>query len=188
MKHRVLVIILAALSMIGALSIDAYLPALPAITHDFASTLPAVQQIRSPSYLVAFALHSQLFYGTLSDSLRAPSRHSVCAHLLYLVSSIGAAFAPSLSWLLFFRFLQGFSAGAGSVVGRAIIGDLFSGAEAQKIMSYTNAVFGLAPALAPILGGWILAHLGLALHFLFHLPVHFPAADRLLFLASGKSR
>jgi len=155
MKHRILVMILAALSMIGALSIDAYLPALPAIAHDFSSTLPAVQQTLT-IYLFAFAFMS-LFYGTLSDSF---GRRPVILISLacYLVSSIGAAFAPSLAWLMFCRLLQGLSAGAGSVIGRAIVGDLFSGADAQKIMSYISAIFGLAPAIAPILGGWILAH------------------------------
>jgi len=157
MKHRVLVVILASLSMLGALSIDAYLPALPTIAHDFGSTLPAVQQTLTV-YLFAFAF-MMLFYGTLSDSF---GRRPVILFSLgcYFVSSFGAAWAPSLPWLFFFRLLQGFSAGAGSVVGRAIVGDLFSGAEAQKIMSYISVVFGLAPALAPILGGWVLAGWG----------------------------
>ena len=157
MKHRVLVLILAALSMLGALSIDAYLPALPTIARDFSSTLPAVQQTLTV-YLFAFAF-MMLFYGTLSDSF---GRRPVILFSLgcYFASSFGAACAPSLGWLFFFRLLQGLSAGAGSVVGRAIVGDLFSGAEAQKIMSYSSAVFGLAPALAPILGGWVLAGWG----------------------------
>jgi DHA1 family bicyclomycin/chloramphenicol resistance-like MFS transporter len=157
MKHRVLVVILAALSMLGALSIDGYLPALPTIARDFSTSLPAVQQTLTV-YLFAFAFMT-LFYGTLSDSF---GRRPVILVALgcYFVSSFGAACAPSLAWLFFFRLLQGLSAGAGSVVGRAIVGDLFSGAEAQKIMSYISVVFGLAPALAPILGGWVLAGLG----------------------------
>jgi len=157
MKHRLLVVILAALSMLGALSIDAYLPALPTIARDFGSTLPAVQQTLTV-YLFAFAFMT-LFYGTLSDSF---GRRPVILVSLgcYLVSSLGAACAPSLGWLYFFRLLQGLSAGAGGVVGRAIVGDLFTGAEAQKIMAYISVVFGLAPALAPILGGWVLAGWG----------------------------
>ncbi len=157
MKHRVLVVILAALSMLGALSIDAYLPALPTIARDFSSPLPAVQQTLT-IYLCAFGFMS-LFYGTLSDSFgRRPV--IVTSLICYFASSFGAAFASSLGWLFFFRLLQGLSAGAGSVVGRAIVGDLFSGPEAQKIMSYISMVFGLAPALAPILGGWMLAEWG----------------------------
>jgi DHA1 family bicyclomycin/chloramphenicol resistance-like MFS transporter len=157
MKHRLLVVILASLSMLGALSIDAYLPALPTIARDFAVTLPAVQQTLTV-YLFAFAFMS-LFYGTLSDSF---GRRPVILGALgcYLVSSFGAAFAPTLGWLLFFRTLQGMSAGAGGIVGRAIVGDMFTGAEATRIMSYISLVFGVAPAFAPILGGWLLAAFG----------------------------
>jgi len=129
MKHRLLVVILAALSMLGALSIDAYLPALPTIAHDYSSTLPAVQQTLTV-YLFAFAFMT-LFYGTLSDSF---GRRPIILISLgfYLASSLGAAWAPTLGWLLFFRLFQGLSAGGGSVIGRAIVGDLFSGAEAQR--------------------------------------------------------
>jgi DHA1 family bicyclomycin/chloramphenicol resistance-like MFS transporter len=155
MQHRVLVVILGSLAMMGTMSIDAYLPAIPAIAHDFHATLPAVQQTLT-IYLITFAFMS-LFFGTLSDSFgRRPV--ILVSLVFYLASSIGAAFAPSLAWLLVFRFLQGLCAGSGSVIGRAMIGDLFSGAEAQKIMSYVSTIFGLAPAIAPILCGWILAH------------------------------
>ena len=156
MKIR-LTIILAALSMLGALSIDAYLPALPTIARGFEVTLPAVQQTLTV-YLFAFAFMT-LFYGTLSDSF---GRRPVILVSLgfYLVSSLGSAWAPSLGWLLVFRLFQGLSAGAGGVVGRAIVGDLMSGAEAQRAMSYISLVFGAAPALAPILGGWVLSAWG----------------------------
>jgi DHA1 family bicyclomycin/chloramphenicol resistance-like MFS transporter len=143
--------------MLGALSIDAYLPALKTIAQDYSVTLPAVQQTLTV-YLFAFGFMT-LFYGTLSDSFgRRPV--ILVSLVCYLVSSIGAACAPSLGWLLFFRLLQGLSAGAGSVIGRAIVGDMFSGAEAQRIMAYISMVFGMAPALAPILGGWLLAACG----------------------------
>ena len=157
MKHRLLVVILAALSMLGALSIDAYLPALPTIARDYATSLPAVQQTLTV-YLFAFGSMT-LFYGTLSDSFgRRPV--ILVSLVFYFASSFGAAYAPTLGWLLFFRLLQGLSVGAGSVVGRAIVGDLFSGAEAQRIMSYISVVFGAAPALAPIIGGWVLSFWG----------------------------
>jgi MFS transporter, DHA1 family, multidrug resistance protein len=157
MKHRILVVILASLSMMMALSIDAYLPALPTIARDYSVTLAAVQQTLT-IYLFALAFMT-LFYGTLSDSF---GRRPVILISLgfYFVSSLGAAWAPTLGWLLFFRWLQGLSAGAGMVIGRAIVGDLMSGAEAQRTMSYISLVFGVAPALAPILGGWVLAGWG----------------------------
>ena len=164
MKNPLLVVILACLSMLGALSIDAYLPALPTIARDFSVPLPAVQQTLTV-YLVTFAIMT-LFYGTLSDSFgRRPV--ILIALVCYCVSSVGAGWAPTLGWLLFFRALQGLSAGAGGVIGRAMVGDLFTGAEAQRVMSYISLVFGMAPALAPILGGWLLAGWGWKFIFYF---------------------
>ena len=157
MNHRLLIVILASLSMLGALSIDAYLPALPAIAHVFSVSLPAAQQTLT-IYLVAFAFMT-LFYGTLSDSFgRRPV--ILTALILYFLSSLGAGCTNSLSALMLFRLLQGLSAGAGSVIGRAIVADLLSGAEAQRTLSYISVVFGLAPAIAPILGGWLQAAFG----------------------------
>ncbi len=164
MNHRLLIVILAALSMLGALSIDAYLPALPTIAHVFSVSVPAAQQTLTV-YLFAFAF-MMLFYGTLSDSFgRWPV--IMASLVVYLISSIGGACANTLGWLMFFRLLQGLSAGAGSVVGRAMVSDLFKGAEAQRVMSYTSVVFGLAPAIAPILGGWLLSAFGWRSIFLF---------------------
>jgi len=152
-----LILILAALSMLGALSIDAYLPALTAIGRDFAATEAAVQQSLTV-YVCAFACMT-LFYGTLSDSFgRRPV--ILWSLVIYLASTIGAAWAQSLSVLIFFRILQGLSAGAGAVVGRAIVSDLATGVEAHRAMAYISVVFGLAPAIAPILGGWLQAHWG----------------------------
>ena len=143
--------------MLGALSIDAYLPALLSISRIFSVSAAAAQQTLT-AYLVAFAFMT-LFYGTLSDSFgRRPVL--MVSMLLYVLSSIGAGLSNSLGMLIFFRFLQGLTAGAGSVIGRAMVGDLFSGAEAQRVMSYISVVFGLAPAIAPILGGWLLASFG----------------------------
>lgn len=161
---RLLIVILASLSMLGALSIDAYLPALLAIASEFSATDAAVQQSLT-AYVLAFAVMT-LFYGTLSDSFgRRPV--ILVSLVFYLLSSIGAAMATSLEMLIIFRLLQGFSAGGGTVVARAIVGDLFAGAEAHRAMSYINVVFGLAPAIAPILGGWLQAAFGWRSIFLF---------------------
>ncbi len=164
MRPRALASILAALAMIGALSIDAYLPALPAIALHFGVSLAAAQQSLT-IYLFAFATMT-LFYGTLSDSFgRRPV--ILVALLVYLLSTVGAGCSTTLGWLMFFRLLQGLSAGAGQVVGRAIIGDLYTGPEAERMMSYVSALFGIAPAVAPILGGWLLALFGWRSIFLF---------------------
>jgi DHA1 family bicyclomycin/chloramphenicol resistance-like MFS transporter len=157
MNSRLLVVLLAALVMLTAFSIDTYLPALPTIAQGYGVTLAAAQQTLT-AYLIAYAFMS-LFWGMLSDSFgRRPI--ILVSLVIYLLSNVGAAFSPSLGWLLFFRLMQGFSAGAGNIVGRAIIIDLYSGREAQKLMSAVSAVFGMAPAIAPVLGGWLLATLG----------------------------
>lgn len=152
-----LTVILAGLSMVGPLAIDSYLPALPAIARDFGASPLLIQQTLS-GFLFTFAF-MMLFYGTLSDSF---GRRPVIlgALLLYIAASLGAAAAPSFGWLLAWRILQGLAAGAGSVVGRAIVLDRYRGAEAQKIMSHIMLVFGLAPAIAPVLGGWLQVHFG----------------------------
>jgi DHA1 family bicyclomycin/chloramphenicol resistance-like MFS transporter len=162
--QRLLTVILACLSMVGALAIDTYLPSIPAIGRDFEVGPVAVQQTLSV-FLFTFAF-MMLFYGTLSDSFgRRPV--IMAALLVYTFASAGAAMAPTFGWLLAFRALQGLSAGAGSVIGQAIVQDRFSGADAQRIMSHIMMVFGLAPAIAPVLGGWLHVSFGWRSTFVF---------------------
>jgi len=152
-----LIVILAALSMLGAFSIDAYLPALPAIAEQFSATSHAVQ-LSLTAYVFAFAVMT-LFHGTLSDSLgRRPI--ILVSLVCYLLATLGVAFSNSLEMLIGLRLLQGLSAGGGAVVARAIVADLLSGRRAHRAMSAINVVFGLAPAIAPILGGWLLFAFG----------------------------
>lgn len=162
--QRLLTVVLACLGMVGALAIDTYLPSMPAIARAFNVGPLAVQQTLSV-FLFAFAF-MMLFYGTLSDSFgRRPV--ILVALAVYTLASIGAAFAPTLGFLIVCRALQGLSAGAGSVIGQAIVQDRFSGAQAQKIMSHIMMVFGLAPAIAPILGGWLYVAFGWRATFVF---------------------
>ena len=155
--YRVLTVVLACLGMAGALAIDTYLPSMPAIGRDFGVGNVAVQQTLSV-FLFCFAF-MMLFYGTLSDSF-GRRRVILVALVLYTIGSVGAAFAPSFGFLLACRALQGLSAGAGSVIGQAIVQDRLKGHEAQKMMSNIMMVFGLAPAIAPIVGGWLHVHFG----------------------------
>ena len=149
---RVLTLMLAGLAMLGPFSIDTYLPSFAAISHDFGVPAVYVQQTLS-AYLLCFA-GMMLFHGTLSDSFgRRPV--IIVSLVVFTVASIGATFAGSLSALIVFRALQGLSAGAGTVVGRAMIRDRLSGPEAQKMLSDVTIVFAVAPAIAPILGGWL---------------------------------
>jgi len=152
-----LTVLLAGLTMVGPLAIDTYLPSFPAIAQTFDATPLAIQQTLS-LFLFTFAF-MMLFYGTLSDTFgRRPI--ILWSLVLYIIASIGGALAGSLGMLIVCRVLQGLASGAGSVVGRAIVQDRFSGAEAQKILAHIMMVFGLAPALAPILGGWLQVSLG----------------------------
>ena len=162
--QRLMTVILACLGMIGALAIDTYLPSMPAIGVEFGVGPVAVQQTLSV-FLFCFAF-MMLFYGTLSDSFgRRPV--ILAALSVYTLASVGAAFAPSFGALLACRALQGLSAGAGSVIGQAIVQDRFAGSQAQKIMSHIMMVFGLAPAIAPVLGGWLHVSFGWRSTFIF---------------------
>ena len=164
--QRLLTVILACLGMVGALAIDTYLPSIPAIGREFQVGPLAVQQTLSV-FLFTFAF-MMLFYGTLSDSFgRRPV--ILIALAVYTLGSIGAVFAPSFGALLACRALQGLAAGAGSVIGQAIVQDRYSHdqAHAQKIMSHIMMVFGLAPAIAPVLGGWLHVTFGWRATFVF---------------------
>ncbi|HEY6894891.1 MAG TPA: multidrug effflux MFS transporter [Rhodanobacteraceae bacterium] len=145
---------LAALAMFGPFSIDTIFPAFPAIARELGATPLAMQQTISV-YMIAYAFMS-LFHGPLSDSL-GRRRVILVGVLVFTLASIGCALAGTIGALLAFRALQGISAGAGLIVGRAIIRDCFEGVEAQRLMSTVSMIFGIAPAIAPIVGGWVVA-------------------------------
>jgi DHA1 family bicyclomycin/chloramphenicol resistance-like MFS transporter len=156
--------VLAGLAMIGPFTIDTYLPSFPAMGRDLAATPAQLQQTLSV-YFLTFAVMT-LFHGTLSDSFGR--RPVILASLVvYIAASIGCAAATDFAQLLFFRVLQGTSAGAGMVVGRAVIRDSFEGHAAQRLMSLVTMIFGLAPAIAPVVGGWLQAWFGWQAVFLF---------------------
>ena len=149
---RGLVLLLGALAMFGPFAIDTVFPAFPLLASDFAASPMAIQQTISV-YLIAYAAFS-LVHGPLSDSFgRRPV--ILAGVTVFGLASVGCALSESLTELLIYRALQGCSAGAGLIVGRAIIRDRLEGPEAQKMMSMVSMVFSIAPALAPIIGGWI---------------------------------
>jgi len=145
--------LLAALAMLGPFSIDTFFPAFRMIGAEFGVSPAAMQQTISV-YLIAYAAMS-LFHGPLSDAY-GRRRVVIAFTALFALASAGCALAPDFQWLLGFRALQGIAAGAGLVVGRAIIRDRFEGADAQKLMSNISLIFGMAPALAPVIGGFLL--------------------------------
>lgn len=157
MKNILLTLLLAGLTMVGPLAIDTYLPSFPAIAETFSASPMAIQQTLS-LFLFTFAF-MMLFYGTLSDSFgRRPV--ILWSLVLYVLASLGGALAGSFGFLLGARVLQGLASGAGSVIGRAIVQDRFEGMEAQKMLGNIMMVFGLAPAIAPVLGGWLQVSFG----------------------------
>ena len=155
--HWLLAALLAGLGMLGPFSIDTYLPAFTGIAQSLGATPLEMQQTLS-AYLLGFALMN-LFHGALADSFGR--RPVVLAGLaVFTLASLGCALAQHIGQLVLFRALQGMSAGAGMVVSRAIIRDLFHPDQAQKVMSQVTIYFGVAPAVAPIIGGWLYVHLG----------------------------
>lgn len=143
--------------MVGPFSVDTYLPSFPAIQRDFSATPLELQQTLSV-YLITFSVMT-LFHGSLSDSFGRRPVILACL-VIYTLASVGCATAQTFGQLLFFRAAQGFSGGVGWVVGRAIIRDTFPGHEAQRLMALVTMIFGIAPALAPMIGGWLQGWLG----------------------------
>ncbi|MDB5858975.1 MAG: putative transporter [Ramlibacter sp.] len=149
--------LLALLGMLGPFSIDTYLPAFSGIAHALDATPVQMQQTLS-AYLFGFAFMN-LFHGALADSFgRRPV--VLWGIVVFTAASAGCALSQNIGHLVFFRLLQGMSSGAGIVVSRAVIRDMFPPDQAQKVMSQVTIYFGVAPAVAPIIGGWLFVHAG----------------------------
>ncbi|MEO7116798.1 MAG: multidrug effflux MFS transporter, partial [Caldimonas sp.] len=147
----------ACLGMLGPFSIDTFLPAFTGIAKAIGATPVEMQQTLS-AYLFGFAIMN-LFHGALSDSFgRRPVVLS--GLVVFTIASAGCALSQHIGTLVFFRALQGMSAGAGIVVSRAVIRDMFPPADAQRVMSQVTIYFGIAPAIAPMIGGFLFIHAG----------------------------
>lgn len=143
--------------MLGPFSIDTYIPAFSGIARALAATPVEMQQTLS-AYLFGFAFMN-LFHGALADSFgRRPV--VLWGIAVFTLASAGCALSQSIGQLVLFRGLQGLSTGAGIVVSRAVIRDMFPPAQAQQVMSQVTIYFGVAPAIAPIIGGWLFVHMG----------------------------
>lgn len=199
MSSTLSTLLLAGLAMIGPFAIDTYLPSFPAIAEHFDVAPMLVQQTLSV-YLIAYAAMN-LFYGTLSDSFgRRPV--ILCTLALFTAASAGATLATDFTWLLVFRALQGASAGAGMVIGQAIVRDRFQGAVAQRQLANIMMVFGVAPAVAPVIGGYLHVAFGWRSSFAFMcviglclllfcyraLPESLPTASRQVFQIANIAR
>ena len=146
-----LAVLLGGLSMVSPFSIDTFFPAFHAMEKALQVNAAQLQQVIT-AYMVPFAFAS-LVHGPLSDALgRRPVM--IWGMALYTVGSVACTLAPNYESLIAARILQGATAGVGVVIGRAVIRDLYQGARAQKLMSLTTMIFAIAPAVAPIVGGW----------------------------------
>ena len=148
------VIILGALTAIGALSIDMFLPGLPQIQSDF-NTTTSNSQLTLSLFMIGLAL-GNLFVGPISDFIGRKTP-LIVAMALFTLASIGIIFVDNIWLMIALRFVQGFCGGAGAVISRAISSDLYTGKQLTKFLALLMLVNGVAPVLAPALGGVILS-------------------------------
>ena len=149
---RHLTVIAALLAMIGPFSIDAYLPSFPDIELEFGVSRAVLSQSLAV-YLMAFAI-STLFWGPLAD--RYGRRLVILFSMaLYTLGSVGCALADSAETFMLLRVIQGLAASGGFIAGRAMIRDAHDAETAHRAMSQVMMLFALAPAIAPVLGGWL---------------------------------
>jgi len=149
--YAMLAVLIGGLSMVSPFSIDTFFPAFHSMEKALHVDAWKLQQVIT-AYMVPFAFAS-LVHGPLSDAIgRRPVM--IWGMVLYTVGSVACTVAPNYELLIASRMLQGATAGVGVVVGRAIVRDLYSGTNAQRLMNLTTMIFALAPAIAPIIGGW----------------------------------
>jgi DHA1 family bicyclomycin/chloramphenicol resistance-like MFS transporter len=146
-------IVLGLLAAIGPFAIDMYLPALPSIADDLGTTIAATQMTLMV-FFVAFGL-SQIVYGPVADMVgRKPPLFFGLG--VFAIGAIGSGLAPTIEWLIFFRFIQGIGAAASMVIPRAVIRDLHTGVEATRLMALVMLVFSVSPILAPLTGSGLI--------------------------------
>jgi DHA1 family bicyclomycin/chloramphenicol resistance-like MFS transporter len=157
MSHGGLAVLLGALAMVSPFSIDTFFPSFHAIGAQFGLSPWMVQQTITV-YMLPLSFMS-LVQGPLSDAI-GRRRVILGGLVIYTCAAIGCTFAPTFGVLLLFRALQGTSAGVGTIVGRAVIRDIYEGPQAQKLLSLVTMIFAFAPAVGPVIGGWIHITLG----------------------------
>ena len=154
---RGIALLLAALAALGPFAIDTYLPSFPEMMEKLGATQLEMQQTLT-AFLLPFAMMT-LWHGAISDAL-GRRRVILVALAVFGLATAGCMLATQIEHLWLMRAVQGISAGAGMVVGRAIVRDLFDGPPAQRLMSQITMMFAFAPAIAPLIGGWLQSWFG----------------------------
>lgn len=152
-RSPIFIIILGSLTAIGALSIDMFLPGLPDIRHDFQTTTSNAQLTLS-MFMIGLAF-GNLFAGPISDST-GRRKPLIIAMIIFTLASLGIVFVHNIWLMVALRFLQGVTGGAAAVISRATASDMYSGNELTKFMALLMLVNGIAPVVAPTIGGIIL--------------------------------
>lgn len=145
---------IGGLSAFGALTIDMYLPAMPVMVGDL-NTHAGLVQLTLTVFVVGLAV-GQVLVGPLSDAW-GRRRLLLAGLAIYVCGSLGCLFAPTVGWLIAARIVQSAGAAAATVLSRAIVRDLFEGPAMTRFFSTLMLVNGLAPIVAPIIGGQLLA-------------------------------
>ncbi|WP_406281105.1 multidrug effflux MFS transporter [Nocardia sp. NBC_00881] len=154
---RLLVGVLALLAAVAPLATDMYLPAFPTMAMEFRTSASSIQ-LTLTAFLVGLAV-GQLVIGPISD--RFGRRHLLIGGtIVCIAASVACALAPTIESLTAFRFAQGFTGAAGIVLSRAVISDRARGAAAVKALSLVMVISGVAPVVAPLLGGAVIDHVG----------------------------
>jgi len=157
----ILTFVLAALAALAPFAIDTYLPAFHVIAQTLDASDVEIQQSLT-FYLLPYAAMT-LWHGAISDAIGRITTIKWGLGI-FVLASIGCALSPNVETLWLFRALQGAAGGAGNTVARAMVRDLFEGAQAQRVMATVQMLFGIAPAVAPIIGGFLL---GINWHIIF---------------------
>jgi MFS transporter, DHA1 family, multidrug resistance protein len=152
-----LTFILAALAWLGPFSIDTYLPSIPSIGESL--NVPTAQVQQTMTVFLFFFAFMSLWHGAIADAY-GRRRLTLISLGLYLAASVGCALSGNIAILMIFRAVQGATAGVGMIIGRAVIRDLFEGAQAQRLMAHVAAIFTIAPVMGPLMGGWLQVWLG----------------------------
>lgn len=161
---RLLPVLLSGLAMLGPFTINMYMPSF-AEMREVLGVTDVQLQITLSLYFVSFAFMS-LWHGAIADSFgRRPV--VLVGLIVFALASLGVACSTRIEFIYVFRVFQGLSAGAGIVVGRAVIRDLYAGASAQRMYATVIMLFAVAPAVGPVIGGWLQVEFGWRSPFIF---------------------